>query len=251
MPDAPPDQPRPANRLSPWSLLILACLIAFAITAGVVVWFAHRVTGPALSTSITEQFREYVPTAGPTDGILETATSSVPETFTQTDSAWLFNIIPLGTTVSEIRVPAIYRYHIQLFDPWKLVVSGQVCLVLAPQFQPSLPPAILTAQMEKSTSSGWLRFDGQDDLATLESGITGELVKRANDKLHRDFVREACRQSVAAFVKSWLMKEAYWREDRFHQIVVVFPDEVTSDSNLGGDHHPPSITFEPKSKSSQ
>ena len=251
MPAPPIDPAPPGNRPSPWRLLIVACLIVFALTAAIAVWFARRVTGPVLSTSITQEFREYVPTAGPTDGILETATSSVPETFTQTDSAWLFNIIPLGTTVSEIRVPAIYRYHIQLFDPWKLVVSGQVCLVLAPQFQPSLPPAILTAQMEKSTSIGWLRFDGEDDLTNLERGITGELVKRANDKLHRDFVREACRQSVAAFVKSWLMKEDYWREDRFHQIVVVFPDEVTSDSNLGGDHHPPSITFEPKSKSSQ
>ena len=249
METAPPDQPRP--RLSPWSLLIIACLIVSAITTAIAVWFTYRITAPARSITITQEFREYLPTAGPTNGILETATSSVPETFTQTDSAWLFNIIPLGTNVSEIRVPAIYRYHIQLFDPWKLVVSGQVCLVLAPQFQPSLPPAILTAQMEKSTSTGWLRFDGEDDLTNLERGITGELEKRANDKLHRDFVREACRQSVAAFVKSWLMKEAYWREDRFHQIVVVFPDEVTSDSDLGGDHHPPSITFEPQSKPSQ
>jgi hypothetical protein len=30
---------------------------------------------------------------------------------------------------------------------------------------------------------------------------------------------------VAKFVKGWLMKEDFWREDRFHQIVVVFPDE--------------------------
>jgi hypothetical protein len=223
----------------------------FAITAGIIVWFAHRITGPALSTSITRQFQEYIPTAGPTDGILETATSSVPETFTQTDSAWLFNIIPLGTTVSEIRVPAVYRYHIQLFDPWKLVVSGQVCLVLAPQFQPSLPPAILTAQMEKSTTNGWLRFDGDDDLTNLERGITGELEKRANDKFHRDFVRESCRQSVAAFVKSWLMKEDYWREDRFHQIVVVFPDEVTPSRDPGAAQRPPAITFQPQSEPPQ
>jgi hypothetical protein len=251
LPRAPIDQPSPRPRLSPWSLLILACLIAFAITAGIAVWITHRVTGPALSASITQEFREYVPTVGPTDGILETATSSIPETFTQTDSAWLFNIIPLGTTVSEIRVPAIYRYHIQLFDPWKLVVSGQVCLVFAPQFQPSLPPAILTAQMEKSTTNGWLRFDSDDDLTNLERGITGELDKRANDKLHRDFVREACRQSVAAFVKSWFLKEDYWRQDRFHQIVVVFPDEVTPSLAPGDGHPPPSVTFETQSKPSQ
>jgi hypothetical protein len=249
MADAPIDQPRPGNRPSIGRFLIVAALIAFAITAGVAVWIAYRVTGPAVSTSITQEFREYLPTVGPTDGILETATSSVPETFTQTDSAWLFNI-PLGTTVSEIRVPAVYRYHIQLFDPWKLVVSGQVCLVLAPQFQPSLPPAIITSQMEKSTSNGWLRFNGEDDLTTLERGITDELAKRANDRLHRDYVREACRQSVAEFVKTWLMKQGAWSEDRFHQIVVLFPDEVTSDRGLEDDYHPPAVTFESQSNPS-
>lgn len=201
----------------------------FAISAGVVVWMFSRITGgasAATSERITEEFREYVPTVGKADGILETATSSVPETFTQTDSASLFNVIPLGTTVSEIRVPAVYRYHINLFDPWKIVMSGQVCLVLAPQFQPSLPPAIVTSQMEKSTTSGWLSLDGEDDLESLERGITAELDKRANDKTHRNFVREASRQAVAEFVRTWLMKEDAWRTDRFHQIVVVFPDEV-------------------------
>ena len=242
MADAPTDPPRPRPALSPWHLFILASLFAFAISAAVFVWFIHRVTGPISSASITQEYRDYVPTVGPTDGILETATSSVPEAFTQSDSAWLFNI-PLGTTVSEIRVPAVYRYHIQLFDPWKLIVSGQVCLVLAPQFQPSLPPAIVTDQMEKSTSAGWLRFNGDDDLATLERGITAELNKRANDKVHRDFVREACRQSIADFVKTWLLKQDYWSQDRFHQIVVVFPDEVTPGQPL--QESPPSgITFE-------
>jgi hypothetical protein len=216
------------TRTFPWLFLITAGLIAFAICAAIFVWLAYRVTSPAASVSITQQFRDYLPAAGPTDGILETATCSVPESFTQTDSATLFNIIPLGTTVSEIRVPAVYRYHIQLLDPWKLIVHGQVCIVFAPQFQPSLPPAIDTGQMEKSTSAGWLRFDSDADLATLEQGITAELDKRADDKTHRDFVREACRHSVATFVKTWLMKEDKWRNDRFQQIVVVFPDEVTS-----------------------
>ena len=206
-------------------------------------------TAPPWSGAITKEFREYLPTAGRTDGILETATSSVPETFAQSDSAWLFNIIPLGTTVSEIRVPAVYRYHIQLFDPWKLIVRGQDCIVLAPQFNQSLPPAIITGQMEKSTSAGWLRFDGEENLATLEEGITAELEKRANDKLHRDFVREACRQSVAEFVKAWLMKEDFWREDRFHQIVVLFPDEAPAGDPELKDYHPPAVTFESPSNS--
>jgi hypothetical protein len=245
MADPAIDLPAREPRLFPWRLLIIACLIALLIPALVAIWFGNRITGLASSVSVTREFREYLPTVGPSNGILETATSSVPETFTQTDSAWLFNIIPLGTTVSEIRVPAIYRYHIQLFDPWKLVVTGPVCLVMAPQFQASLPPAIITAQMEKSTTDGWLRFNGEEALDKLENGITDELNKRANDRLHRDFVREACRQSVAQFVGAWLLKDKAWREDRFHQIVVVFPDEVASGtSTLPAASGPPGITME-------
>jgi hypothetical protein len=243
MADTSIDPPRPKHALSPWHLFIIAGLIAFAITAGVVVWVVDRVTRPPITGAITQEFKEYLPTVGYTDGILETATSSVPETFTHSDSAWLFTTVPLGTTVSEIRVPAVYRYHVQLSDPWKLMTRGPVCIVLAPQFDASLPPAIVTGQMEKSTSNGWLRFNGNDNLASLEKGITGELNKRANDKTHRDYVREASRQSVAQFVKTWLMKEDAWREDRFHQIVVLFPDEAP-----GGDmtnlHARPSITLE-------
>jgi hypothetical protein len=249
MADAPTEKTPPGKSGSVLRLLIVASLLAFAILGAICAWFIYRVTGPVSTTTITRQFSDYLPTVGPADGILETATSSVPETFTQTDSASLFNI-PLGTTVSEIRVPAVYRYHIRLYDPWKLVTSGQVCLVFAPQFQPSLPPAIITSQMEKSTSSGWLRFDADENLDALEQSITGELVIRANDKLHRDFVREACRQSVAQFVKTWLMKEDYWRDDRFHQIVVVFPDEVTSAQGLQDGHSVPSVTIEGQSRPS-
>jgi len=155
----------------------------------------------------------------------------------------LFNIIPLGTTVSEIRVPAAYHYHIQLFDAWKLMTRGQVCIVMAPQFRPSLPPAIVTDQMEKSTSGGWLRFNGQENLDTLERDITEELDRRADDKTHRDYVREACRHSVAQFVKVWLMKEDSWREDRFHQIVVLFPDESPA-GDASARHDRPTITLE-------
>jgi hypothetical protein len=161
---------------------------------------------------------------GAADGILETATASVPETFSQSDSASLFNI-PLGTTVSEIRVPAVYRYHIRLFDPWTITTRGQVCLVNAPAFEPSLPPAIVTGEMEKKATAGWLRFDADESLSALEKGITGELNARANDSTHRNYVREACRRSVAEFVQRWLMKENIWSEDRFHQIIVQFPDD--------------------------
>ena len=47
-----------------------------------------------------------------------------------------------------------------------------------------------------------------------------------------DLVRESARRTVAEFVRSWLLIEDHWREDRFRSIVVVFPDE-----------HPPDAVF--------
>jgi len=231
MAETPPAQ----SRQFPWRVLIIAVLIAFLTVAGLAAWYTYRLFNPPITAKITQEFKEYLPTAGPTDGLLETATCSVPESFTHSESAWLFNVIPLGTNVSEIRVPAIYRYHVDLFSGWKLEARGQVCVVTAPEFNPDLPPAIVTSQMEKSTSAGWLRFDANDDLATLERDITDELNRRADDKVHRNYVREACRHAVARFVKVFLMKEDIWRDDRFHQIVVVFPDDppatAASDEN--------------------
>ncbi len=235
------DEPRPRTALSPWYLAIAACLVVSATTAGLAVWAIYRVVNPATDT-MSQQFAEYLPTVGPTDGILETATSSVPETFTKTDSKWLFDMIPLGTTVSEIRVPATYSYFIQLSDPWKLIARGQVCVVMAPPFYPSLPPAIDTDKMEKSTTAGWLRFNGDENLEILERDITLELNRRADDRIHRNYVRESCRQAVADFVKNWLMKENYWRSDRFHDIVVVFPDDPPPNSPTGA--NPPQISVE-------
>jgi len=40
------------------------------------------------------------------------------------------------------------------------------------------------------------------------------------------------------------MKEDYWRDDRFHQIVVVFPDEVTPSAEGGNQVRMPAVTFE-------
>ena len=218
-------KPAGAHHGFPWRYLITAALVVFLVIAGFVAWFFVRLSALHSSNEISAKFMEYLPTVGAADGILETATCSIPETFTRTDSAWLLNSIPLGTTVSEIRVPAIYRYHIGLYDPWALKTQGSVCIVYAPSFEPSLPPAIITDSMEKSTTAGWLRFNADVNLATLEKGITSELTARAGDKQHRDYVREASRQAVAEFVKNWLIKEDAWRQDRFHQVIVQFPDD--------------------------
>lgn len=201
-----------------------------------------------MTGTITHTFVERITDISPTHGdILEVATSRSDETFSKSDPRSIFwETIPLGTTFSEIRVPATFRYHIRLSDMWRLAAKNQVCLVLAPPIRPSLPPSIHTDQMEKNTSNGWLRFNKDDNLAALERSITPKLEQVAGDAKHIKLVREACRQSVADFVKKWLMKEEYWRSDRFSSIVVIFPDETTinSDQELEQYHYEATVKLD-------
>jgi hypothetical protein len=200
--------------------------------------------------NITHTFQESIPTITSTKGdILEVASFRSVETFKRSDEkriAW--DWVYLGTTVVEIRVPVTFRYHVRLSDPWQLASRDQVCLVLAPPVRPSLPPAIDTTGMEKRAESGWARFDKNVRLDELERSLTGLLEQRAMDDPHQQLVRDACRKSVAEFVRNWLMREQQWRSDRFTAIIVAFPDEVTvaSDRDLLRLQSQPTVRLEPE-----
>jgi hypothetical protein len=176
---------------------------------------------------ITTTFVAAIPQISGTGiGNLELATASTTETFRREDSLSIFgDRIPLGTTISEIRVPVTYRYHLRLSDPWRLEVSNQTCIVHAPRIRPSLPPAIDTERMEKKSEAGWARFNKQEQLDELEKNVTPTLKLYSRDPKHLSLVREECRKTVAEFVKKWLLREEQWRQDRFHTIKVIFADE--------------------------
>jgi hypothetical protein len=177
--------------------------------------------------TITNRFLAAIPelsSAG--TGHLELATAEVTETFSRSEERRIFwDWISLGETVTEIRVPVTYRYYVRLADPWRLEISGQTCVVHAPSLRPSLPPAIHTDKMEKKTERGWLGYNADQQMTELEKSVTPTLEAYARDERHLGFVREECRKTLAEFVKSWLLKEDYWRNDRFHTIVVLFEDE--------------------------
>jgi hypothetical protein len=198
--------------------------------------------------TISHTFREGIPEVHSTHGdVLEVAVSRSDETFTRTDSRWIaWDWLYLGTTVAEIRVPVTYRYHVRLSDHWRLAARDQVCIVLAPPIRPSLPPAIHIDEMEKRAESGWARFDAEHQLKALEKSMISTLGERAGDDAHMNLVRAAARQSVATFVRNWLMREDHWRTDRFTSIVVVFPDEVSpaSDEELARENYEPTIRLE-------
>ena len=233
----------------PWTTAILAAtviiLAAFALvaylrtgraikdTADRIIATAPEIARNFVTGRITQTFQESIPQIVSTQGdILELAVSRGDETFKRSDEKRIgWDWVYLGTTVVEIRVPVVFRYHLRLSDPWQLASRGQVCVVRAPAIRPSLPPAIDTAKLEKRAESGWARFDKNDKLDELERSLTGILEQRAMDPGHLQLVREACRKSVAEFVRNWLVREQQWRRDRFTSIIVVFPDEVAAGSD--------------------
>jgi len=191
---------------------------------------AEAIAEKFMSGNITKTFVAAIPEISSTGaGNLELATSDQTETFRAEDEkSILWDKLYLGRTVSEIRVPVTYRYHLRMADPWQLDVSGQTCIVIAPFVRPSLPPAIHTDKMEKKSEAGWGRFNASEQMTGLEKSITPTLSQYASDERHIALAREQSRKTVAEFVKTWLLKEDQWRTDRFHTIKVIFADETNT-----------------------
>jgi hypothetical protein len=186
------------------------------------------------SGTITTTFISAIPSFSPDGGArLELAAFEAVEILRNSDELRIgWNLIPLGTTVTEIRVPVTYRYHLRFDEAWLLEVEGQSCVVYAPEIRPTLPPAIDTGRMEKFSERGWLRFNEEEQMEELEHSITAVLSERAADPRHLEMVRERCRLEVAEFVRSWLLIEDHWREDRFRSVTVIFADEISPESDL-------------------
>jgi hypothetical protein len=233
-PGSPP--PAPSSSKPPWFLIATTLCFVATLGAGLVVYLktidkvdaaVSNLTNAFAKEEITETFLLNQIQSQSTNGsILEVATADAVESFTRSSSLKYWDReLPLGTTVSEITVPAIYRFHIKLNDPWHLTVDGNTCIVQAPNFNPSLPVAIDTGKMQKKTRSGWGRFDKDENLEKLERDLTDKLSERAGSYANRMTIRENARQSVAVFVRNWLLHEQQWGPDHFTKIVVYFPDE--------------------------
>ncbi len=184
---------------------------------------------------VTERFVSSLPVAKAAEGgRLEVATLVATEIFSRTDEQRLFwDWLPLGTVESEIQVPVTYRYHLRLADAWQVEIEDGVCTVRAPALRPSLPPAIHTDQMVKRTTEGWLRFDGEEQLAELERGLTPRLGQMAADPRRVDQIREASRRAVAEFVETWLLRERQWERGGVAEVRVVFPGEAEEAGGIG------------------
>ena len=201
------------------AILVVAVALSLAGSRLLDIRTAAKASPPTVTTAQSERV-VVMPTAG---GRLEVATVLARETFARSDPRLLLDLIDLGTTVSEVRVDATYRYHLEMARAWPLRIIGKTCLVRAGAVLPTLPVAFDSATVERRTASGWARFNKAGNLRELERSLTGLLADRA--PLYRQQAREAGRQVVAEFVAEWLVREQQWGRDPEHRVVVHFADD--------------------------
>ncbi len=224
-----------ALRLLRWPVVIAASVIlivALGTRACDTVTRRGRAAFDALkgglsSTSLTTSFVASLPHLVPGSGTtLELAAVESVETVTRSENRRLFfDLLSLGTTVTEIRVPVTYRYHVRLDAPWRLDVVGNACVVHAPALEPTLPPAIHTDRMEKRVERSWLQLDLTAQMDALERSLTPTLSVRARSPETVAMVRDLCRRRLAEFVRAWLLRTGHWQDERLTTVVVRFADE--------------------------
>lgn len=196
-----------------------------AAPAGVVSGL-ERLVGGLLRGEVTQRFLSSIPVVSSTPaGRLELATAEVVETISRTEErSAFFELLPLGATTVEIRVPVVYRYHVAMDGEWHVTVTDDRAEIVAPPLRPSLPPAVRTDRMERRVEADWRRFDGAARLAELESQLTPMLVARARDPQHLALVRDEARRALAGFARGWLLGEGAAASE-IRSLTVRFADE--------------------------
>jgi hypothetical protein len=162
-------------------------------------------------------------------GLLEVSRINATEEF-DTRFVHLLLGVPVGETVPRIRVPAVYRYHIELAPEWRVLRTSDTFTVVAPPVKPSLPVAVDLGRMEKESSGTWvlLPFTGTQALDDLERQVTARLAEKAALPAYVQMQREHARRTVAEFVRKWLVTQVQWQGAARPQVRVLFADEPVS-----------------------
>jgi len=158
-------------------------------------------------------------------GLLEVSSITTPETFRSTKDHTVFAAVGVGQTISEIRVPAVFRYHIELAPEWKITRRDNQIIVIAPRVKPTLPVAIDTGRLVALSAGIWSVFTGRSELEVLQKSITKTLEVKAAGPGYIQFQREAARETVKEFVSKWVLTQSRWKTEPKVEIKVYFADE--------------------------
>ena len=199
----------------------LSALLIFGVAANVALFAWQLRSPPKTTTTASTESRVVMRTPG---GLLEVSTIAAEERFDSTTTHTILGV-PVGKTVAQVRVPAVYRYHIALAKDWTFRGIGNALLVIAPPVHPSLPVAINTAKLESFASGIWSPLTGGEAVATLQRSITSTLGTKAPTPDLIKLQREAARQTVTEFVQKWVVQQPRWNGTKSPAIFVFFEDE--------------------------
>jgi hypothetical protein len=204
------------------ALLLLAACVVVAVFAGY-----HYLRGGKVAGETHSGLGSEVMVMRTRGGLLEVSRVLATEQF---DKKFIYTIPGLGTkvgeTIAHIRVPAVYRYHIELAPEWQVIRSGDAFTVVTPPVRPSLPVAVDLARMEKDEGGTWVLvpFNREDDLDTLQREITQRLSEKASSPAYLHLQRKAARQTVSEFVLKWLIEQEAWQAAEHPTLKVVLGD---------------------------
>ena len=200
----------------------LATLILLLGIAANAAFFAWQLKAPAKTSMAAYSSNMLVMrTAG---GLLEVSTVAAEERFDSTTTHTVLGV-DVGKTVAQVRVPALYRYHIALAKDWNIRISGNAVIVIAPPVSPSLPVAIDTAKLESFSSGLWSAMTGNAAVAELQKSITSTLAAKAAKPDMITLQRESARQTVSEFVQKWVVQQPKWQGAKAPTVLVFFADE--------------------------
>jgi len=203
--------------------LALALLLAASLAANLV-WLSRLWGEPARRTTTQsaaiDQF-EVIRTKG---GLLAVSTIKAPESFQATADHTVLGV-PVGQTTTQIRVQAVYGYHVELAPEWKVTVRDKTLIVIAPRVKPTLPVAIDTARLERYAAGTWALFTGPTELDRLQRSISQTLAAKAALPSYIQFQREAARATVTEFVNKWLLSQERFKPANDYKVRVFFADE--------------------------
>jgi hypothetical protein len=137
-----------------------------------------------------------------------------------------FLFMSFEPTVARIRVPAVYTYRIPLAKEWKVLRFGQDFAVVAPKVEPALPVAVDLRKMEKNAFGTWSIFTGTDSLDATQRAITTKLALKARSRAYITLQRDYARQTVAEFVRKWLVTQKQYEHVDPDRVHVFFADEA-------------------------
>jgi hypothetical protein len=211
---------------------LLRPLFAVVVVAslGINAYFAAQALRGQRRTEVQLASPDRVEVIRTKGGVLQVSSIKSPETF-QASTDHKFLGIDLGKTVTQIRVPAVFHYHVDLAPEWKVTVKGDTVIVIAPAVKATLPVGIDTARLERFSAGTWSLFTGTSELDLLQRSITQTLAVKAMAPGYIQFQREAARQTVTEFVARWLLTQERHKALPKSAVRVFFADEPITSLN--------------------